>query len=265
MAVVVLDARSGELRSANLEARRVMGELGLPIESLQELLAGGTYRRTDGQEISQRGMSLEAVLRSGETVRGEEMTIAFPNGHKMTAIVDATPIAGADGRVDAVVVTARDMGPLAEMDQFFRIIDEQADYMRELLADLIDIVRIETGTLAVSPEPQDLSRLIDEARTTFQGAGTKHIIRVDLPPDLPLVMADRRRVVQLVGNLLANAARHRQAPRATSSPLPVGAPLRRRRAITPTAATSGDLTGDRRPMATHATTDRRPTHHRILN
>ena len=70
---------------------------------------------------------------------------------------------------------------------------------------------------------------------------------------------------QLPADPIPQRPRHRQAPRATSSPLPVGAPLRRRRAITPTAATSGNLTGDRRPMAAHAATDRRPTHRRILN
>ena len=31
---------------------------------------------------------------------------------------------------------------------------------------------------------------------------------IDLPPDLPRVMADRRRIVQVVGNLLCNAASH---------------------------------------------------------
>ena len=33
-------------------------------------------------------------------------------------------------------------------------------------------------------------------------------IQIDLDPDLPQVMADRRRIVQVLGNLLSNAARH---------------------------------------------------------
>ena len=35
--------------------------------------------------------------------------------------------------------------------QFFRIIDEQADHMNDLVADLLDVARIETGTLPVTP------------------------------------------------------------------------------------------------------------------
>ena len=38
--------------------------------------------------------------------------------------------------------------------------------------------------------------------------GGRHTVRIDLPPDLPRVMADRQRLVQVLNNLLANAARH---------------------------------------------------------
>ena len=249
MGVLVLDAGTGELKSVNREARRIMGDLGLPIGSMQELISSGTYQRADGQEISQKGLSLEASLTSGETVRDEEMVVEFPNGRKMTAIINATPIRSADGEVKSVVVSAQDMTPLAEMErlraeflgmighelrsplaaikgsaatllqakspvspaemvQFFRIIDEQADYMRDLLTDLIDIVQIETGTILISPEPVELARLVDEARTTFLGAGGRDNISIDLFPGLPLVMADRRRIVQVISNLLTNAARY---------------------------------------------------------
>ena len=39
-------------------------------------------------------------------------------------------------------------------------------------------------------------------------AGGRNNLAIDIPPDLPLVMADRRRVVQVVDNLLSNAAKH---------------------------------------------------------
>ncbi len=39
-------------------------------------------------------------------------------------------------------------------------------------------------------------------------ADGRHTIRIELPPDLPLVMADSRRIVQVLSNLLSNAARH---------------------------------------------------------
>ena len=98
----------------------------------------------------------------------------------------------------------------AEMREFFRIIDEQAHHMRGLINDLLDAGRIETGTLSVAPEPAAVAGLVDQARQTFLSgaAGARHPVRIDLPSDLPRVMADGQRIVQVLNNLLANAARH---------------------------------------------------------
>ena len=105
------------------------------------------------------------------------------------------------------------MGSSADLDpavvrQFFRIIEDQADHMHDLVADLLDVARIETGTLPVTPEPAEVAVLVDRARSTFTSAGGRNNLAIDIPPDLPLVMADRRRIVQVVGNLLSNAAKH---------------------------------------------------------
>ena len=70
------------------------------------------------------------------------------------------------------------------------------------------MARIETGTLPVSPEPVEAASLVDEARSRFQSGGGRSNLVIDLPPDLPRVMADRRRIVQALGNLLSNAAHH---------------------------------------------------------
>ena len=95
-----------------------------------------------------------------------------------------------------------------EINQFFRIIDEQADHMRVLINDLLDAGRIETGTLSVDPEPAEVSSLVEQARNTFLSGGGRETVHIDLPPDLPRVMADRRRIVQVLNNLFSNAARN---------------------------------------------------------
>ena len=96
----------------------------------------------------------------------------------------------------------------AEMRQFVRIIDDQAEHMRSLISDLLDMARIETGTLSVSPEPAEVTRLVDEAKNRFLNGGGRNELQIELAPDLPLVMADARRIVQVIGNLLSNAARY---------------------------------------------------------
>ena len=117
------------------------------------------------------------------------------------------PLTSIKGASAAALGASRPVAP-AETREFFRIIDDQADRMIGLIADLLDAGRIETGTLSVSPEPSQLGVLVDRARGTFISGGGHHAVWVDFPPDLPPVLADRPRIVQVLNNLLANAARH---------------------------------------------------------
>jgi two-component system sensor histidine kinase KdpD len=87
------------------------------------------------------------------------------------------------------------------------VIDEQADRLRELIGNLLDMTRIDAGSLFVNPQPERLSQLIEEAVSTFGRSAFDHPVRVIVPPSLPPVCADRRRLVQVVMNLLTNAAK----------------------------------------------------------
>ena len=109
----------------------------------------------------------------------------------------------------------------AERREFSRIIVGQTNHIRGLISDLLDAGRIGAGTLTVTPEPVEVVDLVEPARSAFLSGGGRHAILVDLPAELPRVMAERRRIVQVLANLIANAARH--APE--SSPIRVAAAL----------------------------------------
>ena len=196
------------------------------------------------------------ALVTGETVRAEEVVIESPNGRSVTTLVNATPILGEGGDVETVqdlttleeqeriraefvgmvshelrtpLTTIRgsamtlmsegdDLDP-AEVRQFHRMIAEQADHMRGLIGDLLDVTSIEAGTLSVEPVRMPVEALVDEATRRFSAGGARHAVRVELASSLPEVMADRRRIVQVLGNLLSNAARH--SPE--TAPITVGA------------------------------------------
>ena len=247
--VLVFDAKTGNPVSVNREARRIVNDLCAPGGSAEQLLEVLTFRRFDGREVSLVEFPLAQGLRTGETVRAEEIVLQAPGGQSVTTLINATPIFSEEGEVESVVVTMQDMTPMeelerlraeflgmvshelrtplaavkgsvdtllesasdldsAEMTQFFRIIRDQSENMRYLISDLLDVARIETGALPVSPEPVDAAVLVDEARSRFQSGGGRSNLVIDLPPDLPRVMADRRRIVQALGNLLSNAAHH---------------------------------------------------------
>ena len=99
----------------------------------------------------------------------------------------------------------------AEAIQFAGIIESQANHMRDLISELLDVAHIETGSLSVSLEPVDVGSLVDEAKRAFPSGLDGNNVVVDLEPGLPLVVADRRRIVQVLVNLLTNAARHSDA------------------------------------------------------
>ncbi|MDE0349297.1 MAG: response regulator [Gammaproteobacteria bacterium] len=118
-----------------------------------------------------------------------------------------TPLAAIKGSVAAVLGAAPAL-PQVEVQQFLRIVDAQADHMQGLIGNLLDAGRIEAGTLSVAPEPSEVAALVDGARSVFLSGGARHTVRIDLPRELPWVMADRERIVQVLNNLLSNAARH---------------------------------------------------------
>ena len=118
-----------------------------------------------------------------------------------------TPLTSIKGSVTTLLEASSELDP-AEMTQFHRIIRDQADQMRHLIGDLLDVARIETGTLPVAPGPADIADIIDDARNRFLAAGGTDSLQIDLAPGLPPVTADRRRIAQVLANLLANAARH---------------------------------------------------------
>ena len=258
--VVVCEAATGRLVSANREARRIVEGLRTPGRPTEQLLEVMTWRNADGREFSFAEFPLARQLEGATTMRAEEIVLSVPDGRSVRTLVNVTPIRSEEGGVLTVVVTMQDLAPLEELErqragflgmvshelrapltsikgsaatvldaapvpspvemlQFFRIISEQADHMRGLIANLLDAGSIEAGTLTVAPEPSNVAAVVDRARNTFLSGGGQHVVLIDLPPDLPQAMTDRERIVQVLNNLFSNAARH--APE--SSPIRVEA------------------------------------------
>ena len=249
MGVFVLDAKTGAVLSLNEETRRMICGVNVEGASIDHLLEVMTFRRADGREVCLAESTLDRVLRSGETVRAEEVVISLPDGPSVTALVNARPIYSDEREIVSVVVTMQDITPLqererlrtevlgavsqelrtplttikgstttvlgspstldpAETQHFFRIIDEQTDHIRDLMNNLRDVTQIEAGTFSIDSRPSCMADIVVEARNTFLGGEARNRVVVDLPPDLPTVMADRQRILQVLNNLLGNASKY---------------------------------------------------------
>jgi PAS domain S-box-containing protein len=121
-----------------------------------------------------------------------------------------TPLAAIKGSAATALGSSRPLDH-EEARELFQIIDEQADRMRDLADNLLDMSRIEAGSLSVKPEPLDLSSVIEEAQSIFVRSGRPQPIEVSMPDAMPAVNADRRRLVQVLTNLLSNAAKFSSA------------------------------------------------------
>ncbi len=216
------------LREA-LTIRRADGrEISLADVPLDHLLRAGEKVRAEEMVFSvPSGLSVTVML-NGSPILSEEGEVKslIVTMQDMTPLKEVerlraeflgmvshelrTPLATVRGSVSTLLGETSDLHP-TEVTQFHRIIFEQTERMRALIADLLDVARIETGTLPVSPEPTDLAVLIGEAGKAFRIDGNRHNLSLDTPPDLPWVMGDKARILQVLGNLLANAARHSPA------------------------------------------------------
>ena len=252
--IVVLDAATGNPLSINGEAKRILGGLhspDRPLEGLREVLIS---RLADGREFTldelrsaetMRAAEVELSVADGRSIRMliNVTPIRIGDGDIESVVVTMqdlvqieelerlrveflgmvsqelrAPLTSIKGSTTTLLGTRRVLDR-AELRQFIRIIDKQADHMQGLISDLLDAGRIASGTLSVDPESLEVAALVEQARTAFLSAGGRRHIRIDLPSNLPRVMADERRIVQVLNNLFSNAARH--SPE--SSPIEVSA------------------------------------------
>ena len=214
------DGREGSLKEVPITQAFIHGEsihaeeveISVPDGRSVSMLVNGALIPAEDGTIASVVVTIQdlAPLEELERQRAEFLGLV---SHELR-----TPLAAIKGST-ATVLGATTSLDAAEVEQFFRIIDKQADHMRGLISDLLDVGRIDAGTLSVSTSPVELAEVVDQARNAFLNGGGAHTILIDLPQDLPRVLVDGRRIVQVLNNLFSNAARHSPA----SAPIRVAA------------------------------------------
>jgi signal transduction histidine kinase len=117
-----------------------------------------------------------------------------------------TPLTSIAGFADTLVESWKDL-PQEEVDEFLGIINRQSLYLGDLVEDVLVIPRLEADRLRFHPELFDLGDLIEDvAKMVFPNGGKKSSL-VSLP-DGVRVKADRRRVQQVIRNLMENARKY---------------------------------------------------------
>lgn len=91
--------------------------------------------------------------------------------------------------------------------EFLTIIDEESNRLADLLEDLLEISRIESGTAKIAREPVDVAAVIEQALSVLQPlANEKNIyLQTDISDGLPELQGDNNKVRSAVTNLVNNA------------------------------------------------------------
>lgn len=154
---------------------------------------------------STAGRLWRAELVAAEAARADELARVDQQRSSLLAAVGhdlRTPLA----TIKASVSTLRqDDVELDEPDQdeLLATIEHNADRLAELIANLLDMSRLQAGELSVRFAPVAIAEVLVGA---LRQAGGQ--VELDLPEDLPLVQADAGLLERVLENLVDNAARH---------------------------------------------------------
>ena len=118
-----------------------------------------------------------------------------------------TPLASIIGSVTTLRGIASD-APRAAREELMATIQDEAERLNRFVGNLLDITRLESGTLQFRREAVDLREIVETALRRSARILAQHRVEVDLPPDLPMLAADPPLVEQALFNLLDNAAKY---------------------------------------------------------
>jgi len=85
---------------------------------------------------------------------------------------------------------------------------EEAGRMNRFISNLLDITRLEAGVLKIKREPYDVQDLLGSCLASLEPRLKERKVKIDLPPNLPLVPMDSVLMAQVLINLLDNALKY---------------------------------------------------------
>lgn len=182
------------LRHHSGDYRWVLGR-ALPLRNERHQIVRWMGTCTD---IHERKMSQEALLQSDR--RKDEFLAML--SHELR-----NPL--------APIATAADMlasGQLNddEVQRLSRVIGRQAVHMTSLIDDLLDVSRVTRGLVALATAPVNMADVVAEAVEQVRPLlmGREHHLQTQLALAGALVLGEKKRLVQVLANLLGNAARY---------------------------------------------------------
>ena len=198
---------SGPSETVRAEQVQVRNSDGLSVSALMNV----TPIRLDDGEVVSVVVTFQDLTRKAGTERLRSDLLGLVS-HELR-----TPLTTIKGSAATALGSSLPLDA-AEMRQFFRIIDQQAYHLRSLIRNLHDLARIEDGTLSISMIPCEVVEILNQARYTFEGVTQSGAVEIRSGAGLPLVAADKQRVLQVLNSILSYASKFSSG----SSPIRMG-------------------------------------------
>jgi two-component system sensor histidine kinase KdpD len=96
----------------------------------------------------------------------------------------------------------------AEAQGFAQAIEEEAEHLNRLVGNLLDLSRIEAGSLRPDKSWHDLGTLVDDVLDRLRPVTAHHRVRESIPADLEPVWVDSVEIGEALYNLIENAAKY---------------------------------------------------------
>jgi signal transduction histidine kinase len=173
-------------------------------EAGTELLVTARYLRRDGRSTPVTGLVL--ALRGTASRRRRERrqsdliaTVAHELRSPLTSVKGFT----------ATLLARWDRFTDDQKRMMLQTVDADADRVVRLIAELLDVARLDSGRMELHRVPVDLRELItDQVRACVAQGVPEETFRIRIPRGLPAVSADPDKLRQVLANLLENAVRH---------------------------------------------------------
>jgi signal transduction histidine kinase len=132
-----------------------------------------------------------------------------------------SPLTGVKGFVQALLNRWDKLND-EQKKLMLRTVSADSDRLSRLIAELLDVARIDTGRLQLHPRPSDAAVLVGRVLDSVQTATSRPIERA-FADGLPEITVDPDKFTQVVTNLVENAVRHGEGTvRVALDPLPPG-------------------------------------------
>ncbi|WP_291986414.1 sensor histidine kinase [Candidatus Accumulibacter sp. ACC007] len=195
--------------SARVMVASVAKEEPLSIEEVMHILDEASQLRTYSRELERKSRELTAATLELQEANERLQELDRVKDDIMSSVTHElrTPLTSI--RAFSELLRDDPKMHLADRERFLGLIVSEAERLTRLINQTLDLAKIESGRADWNGCELDLKEVVEQSiAATSQLVREKEAhVEVDLPDNLPLILADRDRLIQVMLNLLSNAVK----------------------------------------------------------